>query len=74
MQYILIHLNPAYVDDEDVCQIGSLNISAPDIYVSGMPKFDVAFYFGKTETTLTVKEVGNPGAVEKTTRIDFSAS
>ena len=66
--------NPAYVDDEDACKIGHLSIPAPDMPVSGERKFNATFYFGRTEIKVTVKELGIPGAVEKTARIDFSAS
>ena len=66
--------NPAYVNDEDACEIGRLCIPAPVTSASGTREFGVTFYFGRTEITVTVKELGIPGAVEKTTRIDFSAS
>ena len=66
--------NPAYVDEEDACELGHLRLPVPATPVSGDRKLNVTFYFGRTEITVTVKELGILSAVEKTTRIDFSAS
>ena len=65
--------NPVYTDEDDTRQIGSLRVFSPNTSEGIDRKFDVSFYFGKTEIKVTVKERDDPDAPERTTRISFAA-